>query len=214
MKKPEQIVVLSGKGGTGKTTVTASLAVMFPDKVIADADVDAANLHILLDPAVISEHTFPGRPVAEINPKHCINCGICMDLCRFDAIGVSNGQHHIDEFSCEGCTLCSIACPEHAIAMTKQTAGRWFNSSTAYGSFIYARLDPGAENSGNLVTMVKHQSRLTAESEEKTYILIDGPPGIGCPVTSALSGSDFAVIVTEPSLTAISDLDSKRDRHQ
>ena len=163
-------------------------------------------MYILMNPDNIKGGDFAGKPVAKIDSKSCINCGICMDLCRFDAIDIIDGQHKIDQLSCDGCTLCSLGCPEKAIQMEPVMVGKWFSSDTEYGKFVYARLDPGAENSGNLVTMVKHQAKLLAESEKMNYILIDGPPGIGCPVTSTLSGADYTIIVTEPSISGISDL--------
>ncbi len=207
MNKPKEIVVLSGKGGTGKTTITSSLAETIRNKIIADADVDAANMYILMDPENIKGEDFKGKSIAEIDGNGCINCGICQNLCRFDAVDIINGQYKIDPLSCDGCTLCALGCPENVIEMKQQIVGRWFTSDTKYGNFIYARLHPGAENSGNLVTMVKHQAKLIAETKQSEFILVDGPPGIGCPVTSALSGADYAVLVTEPSMSGISDLE-------
>ncbi|MEN8153446.1 MAG: ATP-binding protein [Acidobacteriota bacterium] len=206
MGKSKEIVVLSGKGGTGKTTVTSSLARLIPSKIIADTDVDAANMYILMDPRNYNKEKFKGKSVAEIDDNKCISCNICKEKCRFNAIEIINGKYKVDNLSCDGCTLCSLVCPANAIEMKRQFVGEWYLSDTKYGDFVYARLDPGAENSGNLVTMVKHQSKLKAEEKNIDLILIDGPPGIGCPVTASLSGADFAIIVTEPSLSGISDL--------
>lgn len=206
MGKPKEIVVLSGKGGTGKTTVTSALARLIPSKIIADTDVDAANMYILMDPEKYRTEKFRGKSVAVIEESKCISCNICKEKCRFDAIEIINGKYKVDSLSCDGCTLCSLACPADAIEMKKQFVGEWYLSDTKYGDFVYARLDPGAENSGNLVTMVKHQAKLQAEKKNIELVLIDGPPGIGCPVIASLSGADFVIVVTEPSLSGISDL--------
>lgn len=206
MRKIREIVVISGKGGTGKTTVTACLADIMPEKIIVDADVDAANLYILMKPENIRGTNFKGKSVAEINMDLCVSCDLCKELCRFHAIDIIDSHYQVDRFSCEGCGLCKIACPTNAIEMKEQMVGKWFTSETEFGDFVYARLNPGAENSGHLVTMVKHQAKLTAEKKKIKTLLIDGPPGIGCPVISAISGSDLAIILTEPTYSGISDL--------
>jgi MinD superfamily P-loop ATPase len=206
MKNFKEIVVISGKGGTGKTTITASLADIIPGKIIADADVDAANLYILLKPENIRDKDFTGKSKAEINRDLCTNCNLCRELCRFHAVEFINGHYRVDQYSCEGCGLCKIACPAQAIEMKEQVVGKWFNADTEFGDFVYARLIPGAENSGSLVTMVRFQAKLAAVKKEIKTILIDGPPGIGCPVTAAITGVDLAIIVTEPTYSGISDL--------
>jgi len=206
MKKVKEIVVISGKGGTGKTTLTAALANIIPGKVVVDADVDAANLYILLKPENIRPTDFTGKAVAVIDLDACSRCGLCRELCRFHAIDTEDGDYIVDHFSCDGCGLCAIACPVQAVRMEEQVVGKWFIADTEYGDFVYARLIPGAENSGNLVTMVRHQGKLVAEEKQIDTVLIDGPPGIGCPVTAAISGTDLAIIVTEPTYSGISDL--------
>ncbi len=208
MKKVREIVVVSGKGGTGKTTVTASLAAVLSPQVIVDADVDAANLHLLMKPAGTVFTNFSGKDLARIDPERCRNCGTCADLCRFGAIRLTDDEVYlVDEVSCEGCTLCALACPEGAVEMVPRRVGQWMVSRTAYGDFVHARLKPGGENSGNLVTMVRHQAKLLARRKGIDTILIDGPPGIGCPVNAALSGTDFALVVTEPTYSGIHDLE-------
>ncbi|MCK4761790.1 MAG: ATP-binding protein [Candidatus Aminicenantes bacterium] len=206
MKKAKEIVVISGKGGTGKTTITASLAGIMTDKVIVDADVDAANLYILLRPQNIRGTDFTGKGLAEIDRDLCVHCGLCKELCRFFAIEIVDGDYRVDPFSCDGCGLCKIVCPVQAVTIEEQVVGKWFSADTEFGAFVYARLIPGAENSGNLVTMVKEQAKQKAAAGNIPTILIDGPPGIGCPVISAVSGADFALIVTEPTYSGISDL--------
>lgn len=207
MKAFKEIVIISGKGGTGKTTVAASLANVMKDKVIVDADVDAANMYLLLKPDRTDGADFKGMPVAEINADICTSCGKCEELCRFDAIESAGHHYRVDPMSCESCGLCKIACPVDAVQMKEQIVGKWFISDTSMGDFVHARLIPGAENSGSLVTMVKFQARLKATEKKIKTILIDGPPGIGCPVTAAITGTDLAVLVTEPSYSGISDLE-------
>ncbi|TYB30351.1 MAG: P-loop NTPase [Candidatus Mcinerneyibacterium aminivorans] len=202
----KQTVVLSGKGGAGKTTLTATLAKLLKNKIIVDADVDAADMFILMKPKIEKKEKFKGKPVAKINQQQCIKCGKCMDLCRFDAINLVEGDYKINEYMCDGCTLCDIACPVDAIDMLPQIVGEWYKSKTNWGDMVHAKLYPGAENSGNLVTMVKHQAKLIAEDKNIGHLLIDGPPGIGCPVNSSLSGAHYAILVTEPTQSGLHDL--------
>jgi MinD superfamily P-loop ATPase len=199
----KEIVVLSGKGGTGKTSIVGSLAALAGDKVLADCDVDAADLHLLLSPSVRQENEFWSGQVAYIDPDKCTQCGLCQELCRFDAIR----DFRVDPASCEGCRFCSHICPAEAIAMKENLAGHWFISDTKYGILVHARLGIAQENSGKLVAQVRQQARQIAEKEGKDLIISDGPPGIGCPVISSLSGASLVLLVTEPTLSGIHDLE-------
>jgi MinD superfamily P-loop ATPase len=199
----KEIVVLSGKGGTGKTTIVGSFAAMANSKVLADCDVDAADLHLLLQPDVAEEHEFWSGQVASIDPDRCTQCGICRDSCRFDAIR----NFMVDALACEGCGLCYRLCPESAVSMNRCLSGRWFKSKTAYGPLLHARLDPGQENSGRLVAVVRQQARIIAHREGFEFIISDGPPGIGCPVISSLTGASLALLVTEPTPSGMHDLE-------
>jgi MinD superfamily P-loop ATPase len=198
-----EIVVLSGKGGTGKTVVAASFAALADNKVVCDCDVDAANLHLVLQPAVRETHEFWGQKMAVIDREACTGCGLCVEACRFDAIR----DFQVDPLACEGCGFCFHVCPEQAVAMVDTVAGHWYVSDTRHGPLVHARLDAGQENSGKLVAAVRQKARSMAKEEGAAYILSDGPPGIGCPVISSLSGVSLALIVTEPSLSAIHDLE-------
>jgi MinD superfamily P-loop ATPase len=200
----KQITILSGKGGTGKTTITASFAVLAHDIVIADCDVDAPNLHLLLHPQIVETQEFKGSKLAVIDEEKCVECGLCRDSCRFDAISESI---EIAPFSCEGCGVCVIVCPEEAISLKERISGYAFISKTKYGTMSHARLNPGEANSGKLVTLVRHNARQIAEKENRDLILIDGPPGIGCPVIASVTGVDAGLIVTEPTVSGIHDLD-------
>ena len=208
----KQIVILSGKGGTGKTSLTAAFAHLSQNDlvkmkfVLADADVDAANLELLLAPELIEEHEFMGGQVAIIDPDLCQGCGICMQICRFEAIRFDGLFYSIDPLSCEGCAACHYQCPEAAIRMEQQIAGKWFRSRTRFGPLFHAALRPAQENSGKLVTMVRQQARLLALDDGHQAVLVDGPPGIGCPVISAVSGADLAMIVCEPTAAGIHDM--------
>ncbi|NIA23217.1 MAG: (4Fe-4S)-binding protein, partial [Proteobacteria bacterium] len=203
----KEIIIISGKGGTGKTTLTASVSKYMNKKVICDADVDAADMFLLMKPEVTKKTAFRGKSVAIINSERCTSCDLCRKHCRFNAIDVINGLYTVNPYSCDGCSLCTIVCPTGAVKMEQMTVGEWYVSQTKFGKMVHARLYPGAENSGNLVTMVKRQAHILAEEENADYVIVDGPPGIGCPVTSTLSGANLAIIVTEPTFSGIHDLE-------
>lgn len=206
----KQVVILSGKGGTGKTSVAAGLAHLASLEmpiVLADADVDAANLELVLAPARVQEHAFMGGQVAIIDPQRCQLCGRCAEVCRFDAILPGDDAYRVDALACEGCASCVYACPEEAIHCEEQQAGLWFLSETRFGPLFHAHLFAAQENSGKLVTMVKQQGRLLAQDEGRELLLVDGPPGIGCPVIAASAGADLALLVAEPTVSGIHDLE-------
>lgn len=199
----KQIVVISGKGGTGKTTITASFAVLAKNKVMVDCDVDAADLYILLTPKILERHKFVGGKTAVINNEKCTQCGRCIEICRFDAI---SKDFIVDSISCEGCELCFHICPEKAIKMEDKISGEWFISETLYGPFVHAKLGIAEENSGKLVTILRQNAMSIAKREGLDLIIIDGPPGIGCPVIASITGTNLALIVTEPTLSGIHDM--------
>jgi MinD superfamily P-loop ATPase len=209
----KQLVILSGKGGTGKTSLAAAFANLahsgFPtlSAVLADVDVDAANLELVLHPHRIETHDFTGGSIAIIDPKHCQGCGICEQVCRFDAVNVNHGDYSIDPMACDGCAACVYQCPEGAIQMQPQTVGQWYRSDTFCGPLFHADLYPAQENSGKLVTVVKQNARLLALDENYQVIIVDGPPGIGCPVISALAGADLVLVVVEPTSAGIHDME-------
>ncbi len=204
----KEVVVISGKGGTGKTSLTASFAMLEGGKmVVADCDVDAADLHLLLAPEVIRTDDFYSGKMAVIDEEKCTNCGLCEERCRFDALHFSHGKYRVDPLNCEGCGYCSHVCPEHAIIMEEQNVGVWRISNTKAGNIMVdAALGIGAENSGKLVAKVKQEAKKIADEKGIELMLVDGSPGIGCPVISSLSGADFVVIVTEPTLSGLHDL--------
>ena len=203
----KEVVVLSGKGGTGKTSIVGSFAALAKGAVLADCDVDAADLHLILQPVVRQRQEFWSGQLAVIDESRCTQCGLCQELCRFKAIK----DFKVDRTSCEGCGFCSHICPSEAITMKKNMAGHWFISDTRYGPLIHARLGIAQENSGKLVATVRKQAREIAEKQKMDYIISDGPPGIGCPVISSLSGASLALLVTEPTLSGIHDLERVLD---
>ncbi|MEA4908677.1 MAG: 4Fe-4S binding protein [Chloroflexi bacterium] len=211
----KQLVVLSGKGGTGKTSVSAALAHLSslveasPRPVLVDADVDAANLSLILQPDAGCPNEFWGGSLAVIDPDACRDCGACVPVCRYDAISsapMGQSTHQVDPLACDGCAACVYACPHAAVHMVQQQEGNWFRSDSAYGTLFHAELFPGRENSGKLVTLIKQQARLYALETGARVAIIDGPPGIGCPVISACAGADLGLIVTEPGAAGIHDL--------
>ncbi|MCK4662529.1 MAG: ATP-binding protein [Bacteroidales bacterium] len=204
----KEIVVISGKGGTGKTSITASFAMLGgKDIIVADCDVDAADMHLLLQPDFAKSEDFYSGVIAKIEQDKCTKCGKCAEVCRFDAIPVINTQYIVEPLSCEGCGYCARVCPTDAIIMEKQNVGKWYISDTKAGNtLVHARLGIGAENSGKLVAKVKNEAKRIAKETDKIFIVIDGAPGIGCPVVSSLSGSDFVIMVTEPTVSGFHDL--------
>jgi len=203
----KEVVILSGKGGTGKTSIVGSFAAIAQNKVMADCDVDAADLHLLLSPSIKEENEFLSGQVAVIDKDKCIECDLCQDECRFDAIS----DYSVDPISCEGCGFCSHICPVEAITMKECKAGDWFISDSKYGPLVHARLGIAQENSGKLVALVRQQAKELAEKNGLDYVISDGPPGIGCPVISSLSGVSLALIVTEPTLSGIHDMERVLD---
>lgn len=204
----KEIVIISGKGGTGKTSLTAAFAVLGGnDVVVADCDVDAADMHLLLQPDFNYSDDFYSGELAYIEQADCIRCGKCKDVCRFDAISVKLNRFTIDPMNCEGCGYCARICPAHCIRNKSRLAGKWYISNIRTGSImVHARLGIGADNSGKLVAKVKDEAKGIAIEERKEFVLIDGSPGIGCPVVSSLSGASFVVLVTEPSVSGLHDL--------
>jgi len=221
----KQIVVLSGKGGTGKTTVCAALAHLagaHHSLVLADADVDAANLELVLAPEQQEQHDFWSGHIAAIDPQACTACGRCAEVCRFASIiapsatgalsatgtlSAGRDAYRVDEVACEGCAACHYQCPADAIRMVEQQAGRWFRSDTRFGPLFHAHLFAGRENSGKLVSQVKQQANLWAIDHDADWLVVDGPPGIGCPVISASAGADLALLVVEPTVSGVHDLE-------
>ncbi|WP_319779238.1 ATP-binding protein [Maridesulfovibrio sp.] len=199
----KQLVIISGKGGTGKTSVVAGLASIGPKKVLADCDVDAADLHLILHPEIKERHDFLSGERPEINPELCTQCGLCAEHCKFDAIS--------DDFAvipekCEGCGVCSYVCPVEAVSVSPRLCGQWFRSETRFGQMVHAELGIGEENSGKLVTTVRNASAEIGEELGAEVVLVDGSPGVGCPVIASLTNADLAVFVAEPTISAIHDL--------
>ena len=199
-----EIVIVSGKGGTGKTSLAAAFAALAKNGILCDADVDAADLHLLMQPEVKKRTDFMGGSKAVINPDLCTGCGTCRTLCRFDAI---SDRYEVDPIRCEGCGVCVDFCPEQAIDFPVQRCGEWYISATRFGPMVHARLGIAEENSGRLVSLVRKETRQLAEERGLDLILTDGPPGIGCPVIAAIGGATALVIVVEPTVSGIHDME-------
>ena len=199
-----EIVIVSGKGGTGKTSLAAAFAALAKNGILCDADVDAADLHLLMQPEVKKRTDFMGGSKAVINPDLCTGCGTCRTLCRFDAI---SDRYEVDPIRCEGCGVCVDFCPEQAIDFPVQRCGEWYISATRFGPMVHARLGIAEENSGRLVSLVRTKTRQLAEARGLELILTDGPPGIGCPVIAAIGGATALVIVVEPTVSGIHDME-------
>lgn len=202
----KQIAIISGKGGTGKSSISAAFATLSEKVVLADCDVDAANLYILFNPTHEEEQVYIGGQKAEINYSLCTSCRECINYCRFDAILFKNKKVEISETSCDGCKLCSRICPVGAITMIDSNKSRMYAGKFRNGSMVYGRLAPGEENSGKLVNMVRDKAKTIAKAENIDTIILDGPPGIGCPVISTITGADHVIIVTEPTISGMHDL--------
>ncbi len=210
----KELVVISGKGGTGKTSIAAAFAALAHNAVIADCDVDAADLHIVLEPKARQTSDFSGGRQAAIDPDKCIGCGVCAYMCRFDAVhldgpasGVMEKTYAVDPVACEGCKVCVEFCPVKAIEFNEAVNGQWFISDTRFGPMVHAKLGIAQENSGKLVTLIRQKAREIAAERELDVVVVDGSPGIGCPVIASITGADLVLIVTEPTLSGRHDLE-------
>jgi len=200
----KELVVISGKGGTGKTSLMAAFASLAEKKVLCDADVDAADLHLLMDPDIKERHNFQGGSTAIINPNNCTQCGLCRDLCRWNAISEA---FEVDPIECEGCGVCVDFCPEEAIDFPIKTCGEWFISNTRFGPMVHARLGIAEENSGKLVALVRQEAKKLAEKNKLDLLITDGPPGVGCPVIASLGGASAVLVVAEPTVSGLHDME-------
>ena len=200
----KELVVISGKGGTGKTSIMAAFASLAKNKVLCDADVDAADLHLLTDPEIKKRYDFQGGGIAVIDPDKCTQCGLCRELCRWEAI---SEQFEVDSIECEGCGVCVDFCPEQAIEFPLSTCGQWFISDTRFGPMVHARLGIAEENSGKLVTLIRQEAKKLAEKNKLDLIITDGPPGVGCPVIASIGGATALLIVTEPTVSGLHDME-------
>lgn len=208
MTEPRELVVISGKGGTGKTSVVAGFAALAGGAVLADCDVDAADLHLVLQPELGEPQEFSGRSVAVVDEHACIGCGRCEETCRFDAVSAAaEGHYVVDTMACEGCELCRRVCPADAVRMEPVVNGSWMVSKTRFGPLVHARLGVAEDNSGKLVTLVRKEAREVAVRERLPLVIVDGAPGIGCPVIASLTGAHLVLAVTEPTVSGRHDLD-------
>ncbi len=199
----KELIIISGKGGTGKTSMVSAIASLAQNMVLCDADVDAADLHLIMNPDVKKTESFKGGSEAIINRDKCIECGLCRELCKWNAI---SDDYIVDSIDCEGCGVCYYFCPEKAIDFPLKTCGEWFISDTRFGSMVHARLGIAEENSGKLVTLVRKEAKKLAEEKGLDLILTDGAPGVGCPVIASIGGANAVLIVTEPTVSGVHDM--------
>jgi MinD superfamily P-loop ATPase len=201
-----ETAIISGKGGTGKSSITAAFASLLKNCILADCDVDATNMHILFEPEISRKTPFMGSLTARVHPELCTLCNRCISYCRFDAITKVNGHIEISEVACDGCSLCARICPSDAISMLENKESAIYEGSYRFGEMVFGMLAPGEENSGKLVSLVREKANQIATDKNIPHIILDGPPGIGCPVISTISGVDKIIIVTEPTLSGLHDL--------
>ncbi len=199
-----ELVILSGKGGTGKTSLTAAFAAFANNMILCDADVDAADLHLLMAPDIQQTTAFQGGNEAIIDPDKCTECGLCRELCRFDAI---TDTFEVNPIECEGCGVCYDLCPEEAIDFPVKTCGEWYISDTRFGPMVHARLGIAEENSGRLVALVRQEAKKIVQKNKIDLILTDGPPGIGCPVIASIGQANAILVVAEPTVSGIHDME-------
>jgi MinD superfamily P-loop ATPase len=200
----KELTVISGKGGTGKTSLIAAFASLAENKILCDADVDASDLHLIMNPRISMRADFKSGHTANIDTNKCSGCDLCRDMCKFNAI---NEDFKVNPINCEGCGVCVYFCPDKAIDFPENTCGEWFESDTRFGPMVYARLGIAEENSGKLVTLVRQESKRLADKKNLDLILTDGPPGVGCPVIASIGGASAVLIVTEPTLSGIHDME-------
>jgi MinD superfamily P-loop ATPase len=202
----KELVILSGKGGTGKTSLTAAFAGLSSNMILCDADVDAADLHLIMAPDIVETHDFIGGNEAKIDPDKCSDCGQCMAVCRFNAVTKDTHCYTVDPIDCEGCGVCVDLCPEQAVDFPRKTCGQWFFSHTRFGDMVHARLGIAEENSGRLVALVREEARKRMAAKNAALLLTDGPPGIGCPVIASMGQANAVLIVAEPTVSGIHDM--------
>ena len=204
----KELVIISGKGGTGKTSITAAFAALAENAVLADCDVDAADLHLILQPDIKQHNDFVGGKIAVVNPEKCTGCGYCFECCKFNAVKMADSKRtfEVDEHFCEGCKVCVEFCPVKAIDFVEAINGQWFVSNTRFGPMVHARLGIAEENSGKLVSLIRKEAKKIAAAKNKNLLIVDGSPGTGCPVIASIGGADLVLVVTEPTLSGQHDL--------
>lgn len=202
----KQVSIVSGKGGTGKTTLSAAFSYLAQNALIADCDVDAPNLHLILKPDIVKKFDYFGSKKAFLKQDLCVQCGLCFNICRFEAIEFKDNSYKVKDYACEGCGACTIVCPTKALSLEKKLNGEFFESTTKFGYMAHALLNPGEETSGGLISEVRKLSMSIAYQKKIPLIIIDGAPGIACPATSSIVGSKYVIVVSEPTMSGLHDL--------